>query len=73
MCTLLCFTLSGETCDAKEQNGYKVMVLLFSGKPKDNLASLGHNVLKKKAVSATSVANRIPLLEMLLPNHDMAR
>ena len=78
----LCITNHGETCDAIEQNGYKANVLLFSGKPTDNLASLRHSVLKKEGYFSNKlcdsrmappycVGNKIALIEILLPNHYM--
>jgi hypothetical protein len=50
----LAFTEPGQTSDAIEQHGNQSMVVLFSGKRSDSLASLRHSVLKKKVVSASS-------------------
>jgi len=60
----LCFTNSSETCDTMEQNGYDAIVLLFSEKPTDNLASVRHSVLKRRFFSATNFVTpeRFPLL-----------
>ncbi|KAG1682454.1 Organic cation transporter protein [Nymphon striatum] len=48
------FTKPGQTADTIEQHGNQSMVLLFSGKQTDYLASLRHSVFKKKVVSASS-------------------
>ena len=47
-----------------EQNGYDAIVLLFSEKPTDNLASVRHSVLKRRFFSATNFVTpeRFPLL-----------
>ncbi|KAG1714479.1 hypothetical protein GQR58_001251 [Nymphon striatum] len=50
----LAFTKPGQTVDTIEQHGNQSMVLLFSGKQTDYLASLRHSVFKKKVVSASS-------------------
>ncbi|KAG1678682.1 hypothetical protein GQR58_013306 [Nymphon striatum] len=50
----LAFTKPGQTADTIEQHGNQSMVLLFSGKQTDYLASLRHSVFKKKVVSASS-------------------
>ena len=50
----LAFTKPGQTADTIEQHGNQSMVLLFSGKQTDFLASLRHSVFKKKVVSASS-------------------
>ena len=51
----LAFTEPDQTSDAIEQHGNQSMVVLFSGKRTDSLASLRHSVLKKKVVSASSL------------------
>ena len=50
----LAFTKPGQTADTIEQHGNQPMVLLFTGKQTDFLASLRHSVFKKKVVSASS-------------------
>ena len=50
----LAFTKPGQTADTIEQHGNQSMVLLFSGKQTDFLASLRHSVFKNKVVSASS-------------------